>query len=62
MPSAHAAHSITWAACAKTDCGTLMRCEREMPHGGMKSSGYGKDMSMYALEDYTVARHVMVKL
>jgi aminobutyraldehyde dehydrogenase len=33
----------------------------EMPHGGMKSSGYGKDMSMYALEDYTVARHVMVR-
>lgn len=33
----------------------------EMPHGGMKSSGYGKDMSMYALEDYTVARHVMLK-
>jgi len=34
----------------------------EMPHGGMKSSGYGKDMSVYALEDYTVVRHVMVKL
>jgi aminobutyraldehyde dehydrogenase len=34
----------------------------EMPHGGMKSSGYGKDLSMYALEDYTVVRHVMVKL
>ncbi|MCB8838964.1 gamma-aminobutyraldehyde dehydrogenase [Aurantimonas sp. VKM B-3413] len=33
----------------------------EMPHGGMKMSGYGKDMSMYSLEDYTVARHVMVK-
>ncbi len=33
----------------------------EMPHGGMKSSGYGKDMSTYALEDYSVARHVMVK-
>jgi aminobutyraldehyde dehydrogenase len=33
----------------------------EMPHGGLKSSGYGKDMGMYALEDYTVARHVMVK-
>jgi aminobutyraldehyde dehydrogenase len=32
----------------------------EMPHGGMKQSGYGKDMSLYALEDYTVARHVMV--
>jgi aminobutyraldehyde dehydrogenase len=33
----------------------------EMPHGGLKSSGYGKDMSIYALEDYTVVRHVMVK-
>jgi len=33
----------------------------EMPHGGVKQSGYGKDMSMYALEDYTVARHIMVK-
>jgi aminobutyraldehyde dehydrogenase len=33
----------------------------EMPHGGLKQSGYGKDMSMYALEDYTVVRHVMVK-
>lgn len=31
----------------------------EMPHGGMKMSGYGKDLSMYALEDYTIARHVM---
>ena len=33
----------------------------EMPHGGLKSSGYGKDMSMYALEDYTTVRHVMIK-
>jgi len=33
----------------------------EMPHGGLKASGYGKDMSQYALEDYTVVRHVMVK-
>ncbi len=32
----------------------------EMPHGGLKTSGYGKDMSIYALEDYTVVRHVMV--
>ena len=32
----------------------------EMPHGGLKMSGYGKDMSMYGLEDYTVARHVMM--
>jgi aminobutyraldehyde dehydrogenase len=34
----------------------------EMPHGGLKRSGYGKDLSTYALEDYTVVRHVMVKL
>jgi aminobutyraldehyde dehydrogenase len=34
----------------------------EMPHGGLKQSGYGKDLSMYALEDYTVPRQVMVNL
>ncbi|MBS0420727.1 MAG: gamma-aminobutyraldehyde dehydrogenase [Proteobacteria bacterium] len=34
----------------------------EMPHGGFKRSGYGKDLSVYALEDYTVARHIMIKL
>jgi len=33
----------------------------EMPHGGLKQSGYGKDLSSYALEDYSVVRHVMVK-
>ncbi|MGK9174963.1 aminobutyraldehyde dehydrogenase [Yokenella regensburgei] len=33
----------------------------EMPHGGQKLSGYGKDMSVYGLEDYTVVRHVMIK-
>ncbi len=32
----------------------------EMPHGGLKNSGYGKDLSAYALEDYSVVRHVMV--
>jgi aminobutyraldehyde dehydrogenase len=32
-----------------------------MPHGGMKHSGYGKDMSLYALEDYSCPRHVMIK-
>jgi aminobutyraldehyde dehydrogenase len=32
----------------------------EMPHGGLKMSGYGKDQSMYSLEDYTVMRHVMM--
>jgi aminobutyraldehyde dehydrogenase len=34
----------------------------EMPHGGFKRSGYGKDLSVYALEDYTVVRHVMARL
>ncbi|WP_435930262.1 aminobutyraldehyde dehydrogenase [Dryocola sp. BD613] len=33
----------------------------EMPHGGQKLSGYGKDMSLFGLEDYTVIRHVMIK-
>ena len=32
----------------------------EMPHGGFKHSGYGKDMSMYALEHYTEVKHVMI--
>jgi betaine-aldehyde dehydrogenase len=31
----------------------------EMPHGGFKHSGYGKDLSMYGLEDYTRVKHVM---
>jgi betaine-aldehyde dehydrogenase len=34
----------------------------EMPHGGYKQSGYGKDLSMYAIEDYTEVKHVMVSL
>ena len=34
----------------------------EMPHGGYKQSGYGKDLSKYALEDYTIVKHVMVNL
>ena len=34
----------------------------EMPHGGFKQSGYGKDLSAYALEDYTEVKHVMVSL
>jgi aminobutyraldehyde dehydrogenase len=38
----------------------FMLCS-EMPHGGMKQSGYGKDMSMYGLEDYTAIRHIMIK-
>jgi betaine-aldehyde dehydrogenase/aminobutyraldehyde dehydrogenase len=34
----------------------------EMPHGGFKESGYGKDLSTYSLEDYTQVKHVMAKL
>jgi betaine-aldehyde dehydrogenase len=34
----------------------------EMPHGGFKKSGYGKDLSVYSLEDYTVVKHVMASL
>jgi 1-pyrroline dehydrogenase len=33
----------------------------EMPHGGFKHSGYGKDMSIYAIEHYTELKHVMIK-
>jgi betaine-aldehyde dehydrogenase len=34
----------------------------EMPHGGFKQSGYGKDLSMYAVEEYTEVKHVMISL
>ena len=34
----------------------------EMPHGGYKQSGYGKDMSIYAVEEYTQIKHVMAKI
>ena len=34
----------------------------EMPHGGYKQSGYGKDLSVYSLEDYTQIKHVMAKI
>ena len=46
--------------CTWVNCHFMLTSE--MPHGGMKFSGYGKDLSTYALEDYTVPRHVMVKL
>jgi aminobutyraldehyde dehydrogenase len=48
-------YGVTWI-------NTHFATVNEMPHGGFKRSGYGKDMSIYALEDYTVVRHVMVKL
>jgi betaine-aldehyde dehydrogenase len=34
----------------------------EMPHGGYKQSGYGKDLSIYSLEDYTTIKHVMANI
>jgi 1-pyrroline dehydrogenase len=34
----------------------------EMPHGGYKQSGYGKDLSPYSIEDYTVVKHVMAAI
>ena len=34
----------------------------EMPHGGFKQSGYGKDMSVYAVQEYTELKHVMISL
>ena len=40
----------------------LLPITSEMPHGGYKSSGYGKDMSAYSMEEYTQIKHVAVKL
>jgi len=37
-----------------------MTLATEMPHGGLRQSGYGKDLSVYGLEDYTCVRHVMI--
>jgi betaine-aldehyde dehydrogenase len=39
---------------------THIPLQAEMPHGGFKHSGYGKDLSMYGLEDYTRIKHVMI--
>jgi 1-pyrroline dehydrogenase len=40
----------------------LIPITSEMPHGGYKSSGYGKDMSIYSMEEYTQIKHVAMKL
>lgn len=45
--------------CTWVNCHFMLT--NEMPHGGLKQSGYGKDMSLYALEDYSAVRHVMVR-
>jgi 1-pyrroline dehydrogenase len=55
-------------AAAKLDFGCVWINEHlfpltsEMPHGGFKESGYGKDMSMYSFDEYTRVKHVCVKL
>ncbi len=55
-------------AAARLEFGTVWVNEHlfplasEMPHGGFKESGYGKDMSLYSLEEYTRIKHVAVKL
>jgi len=53
--AAHLQFGATWI-------NTHFATVSEMPHGGFKRSGYGKDLSVYALEDYTVVRHIIVKL
>jgi acyl-CoA reductase-like NAD-dependent aldehyde dehydrogenase len=40
----------------------LVPITSEMPHGGYKSSGYGKDMSIYSMEEYTQLKHVAMKI
>jgi 1-pyrroline dehydrogenase len=40
----------------------LVPISSEMPHGGYKQSGYGKDMSLYSMEEYTQVKHVVVKI
>jgi acyl-CoA reductase-like NAD-dependent aldehyde dehydrogenase len=40
----------------------LVPITSEMPHGGYKQSGYGKDMSIYSMEEYTQIKHVVAKL
>jgi aminobutyraldehyde dehydrogenase len=55
--------AMTTAARLQYGCtwiNTHFMLTNEMPHGGLKQSGYGKDMSVYALEDYTAVRHVMI--
>jgi len=47
-------------------CGTVwindhLPITSEMPHGGYKQSGFGKDMSLYSLEEYTQVKHVMAE-
>jgi betaine-aldehyde dehydrogenase len=63
--TADVTRSLRWARDLKF--GTVwindhMPLTSEMPHGGFKQSGFGKDMSIYALEDYTQIKHVMAEV
>jgi acyl-CoA reductase-like NAD-dependent aldehyde dehydrogenase len=40
----------------------LIPISSELPHGGYKQSGYGKDMSLYSMEEYTQIKHVAIKI
>ncbi|MBE1580048.1 gamma-aminobutyraldehyde dehydrogenase [Amycolatopsis roodepoortensis] len=60
-------HQRAMRLAAKLDFGcvwinTHIPLVAEMPHGGFKKSGYGKDLSLYGLEDYTRVKHVMSAL
>ena len=60
-------HGRAMRASVELDFGTVwinthIPLVAEMPHGGFKQSGYGKDLSMYGLEDYTRVKHVMSSL
>ncbi|MEV0699206.1 gamma-aminobutyraldehyde dehydrogenase [Saccharopolyspora sp. NPDC050389] len=60
-------HARAMRASIELDFGTVwlnthIPLVAEMPHGGFKHSGYGKDLSMYGLEDYTRIKHVMSSL
>jgi betaine-aldehyde dehydrogenase/aminobutyraldehyde dehydrogenase len=54
-----AARALQFGTVWINDHGTLVS---EMPHGGFKQSGYGKDLSAYSLEEYTQLKHVMARL
>jgi hypothetical protein len=58
------AHAWSWrrGIGSSGGCDDEISADRKMPHGGMKASGYGKDMSAYSFEEYTQVKHVMSDL